>query len=86
MEPVEEVKSQLFYSNGIPNEHISQFSCDHVIRKENLLPMTLAKVRGICANLDLTEDISWEMESASIPMSNSGPDRNRHGIHFQKSN
>ena len=43
MEPVEEVKSQLFHSNGVSEGRISQFSCDHVIEKENLLAMTLAK-------------------------------------------
>ena len=68
MEPVEEVKAQLFYSNGIAADRIHQFSCGHVIQKENLLPMTLGKVgaNGIQFKLNSLCKFSLIIRSQSL--------------------
>ena len=44
MQPVAEFEEQLFARGGADRDRIVSFSCGHVVPKENLMPVVLAKV------------------------------------------
>ena len=43
MQPFDEFKQQLFLSAGTEPSKIVEFSCDHIIPPENILPIVLCK-------------------------------------------
>ncbi|RZB39133.1 putative ATP-dependent RNA helicase DDX11, partial [Asbolus verrucosus] len=43
MKPNEEFRDRLFISSGAPPERILEFSCDHIIPPENILPIILTE-------------------------------------------
>lgn len=43
MKPVDEFKNRLFISSGVEPERIVEFSCDHIIEPENILPIIVNK-------------------------------------------
>lgn len=43
MQPVADVREQLFLAAGVPRDHITEFGCGHVIPPHNLLPLILTR-------------------------------------------
>lgn len=43
MKPVNEFRDRLFKAAGVSEDKIVEFSCDHIIPKENILPIILSK-------------------------------------------
>lgn len=43
MKPVSEFRERLFINAGAPVERIMEFSCDHIIPPENILPIIVTK-------------------------------------------
>lgn len=41
MQPISEFKDRLFISAGAKSERIAEFSCDHIVPPENILPIAL---------------------------------------------
>lgn len=43
MKPISEFRDRLFVNSGAPIERIIEFSCDHIIPPENILPIIVTK-------------------------------------------
>lgn len=43
MKPNDEFRDRLFVGSGADPKRISEFSCDHIIPPENILPLILSK-------------------------------------------
>lgn len=41
MQPISEFRERLFISAGAEKSRIVEFSCDHIVPKENILPIIL---------------------------------------------
>lgn len=41
MQPMSEFRDRLFISSGASEERIKEFSCDHIVPPENILPIIL---------------------------------------------
>lgn len=42
MQPMSEFRNRLFISSGATEERIMEFSCDHIVPPENILPIILS--------------------------------------------
>ena len=63
---VSEFKEQLFFSLGVPETSVKEFSCGHVIPEENLLALYLSRgPSGVQFDFtfrsrDTPEQVQWE--------------------------
>lgn len=43
MKPISEFRNRLFINSGAPSDRIIEFSCDHIVPPENILPIIVSK-------------------------------------------